>query len=176
LWLVLVALAVYFYINGKGGSFDVSQSVFDLSQATPQMNALFSAIEQAEGSDPQYNNPLDICPPGWTGQTFGAGIPVFSSPTEGRQRGMYELWLIATGKSSVYSLSDSISVMAGKWTATDSAAWASNVAAALGVTTDTTLAQILGASSPAPTLTAAVAPCTGSNPAGDCVGGCTCIS
>jgi len=115
------------------------------------VEALFAAIQVAEGSNPSYNNPLDLKIPGWSGPTFGAGICVFSTPQEGINRGKHQLQLIATGQSNVYDYLDTIRTMAAKWTATNQSAWASTVALQLGAQLDP-ITGATGETVPATTL------------------------
>ena len=114
------------------------------------------AIATAEGfyvpvDSPRYptipqtaNNPGDLVMPGWQGQAPGSEkITVFSSIEEGWTRLKHQLLLIVNGTSHVYSLDDTISTMAAKWTRTSPAEWAVKVANALGVQTGTTLRDLL---------------------------------
>jgi hypothetical protein len=105
--------------------------------------ALADAITVAEGSDPRYNNPGDIKVADWTGPTFGAEhIPVFNSPTEGRNRLYAQLTLIETGRSHYYQRSMTLADMGRVWAGDDH--WAANVASRLGVPVTTTLEEIFG--------------------------------
>jgi hypothetical protein len=123
---------------------------FDLSQyggptVYPQsIKTLGSAIARAEGfyvtgSIPQRaHNPGDLKVPNWTGPTLGSGISVFDSDDAGWNALYRQLYLILTGQSSHYNLDMTITDMAATWTATQSDAWARNVAGYLGVDPATT--------------------------------------
>lgn len=149
-FILLVALLLF----GAGAAIGSARQMDHQPQVPPfasysqSIKDFAAAITEAENSDPAYNNPGDLKPPGWTGPTFGAGIARFSSPTEGIQRLYYQLSLIALGESHVYTLDDTIMSMAIKWTGNDnSGGWAQTVAANLGdgVTTDTPLRDVLSA-------------------------------
>lgn len=117
---------------------------------SPQIVAFANAIAIAEGSNPVYNNPGDIRVAGWTGLTFGAGLPQFSSQDEGWNRLYFQLQLIVNGQSAYYSLSDTIDSMSTKYTiglnktpTVASQNWARTVAAQLGVPSSTQLGTVL---------------------------------
>lgn len=112
-------------------------------QVTFKMQTFAEAIARAENSDSAHNNPGDIIPPGWNGPTFGEGIAVFATADEGWNRLYYELWLIQTGRSHVYSLDDTIATMAAKWTRTEPQGWAAAVAQYSGLQTTDTLRTAL---------------------------------
>lgn len=109
------------------------------------IKAFADAITAAENSDPQYNNPGDLKPPGWTGPTFGPGkIAIFASPSEGLQRLYFQLQLIANNYSRVYNTDMSILQMADKWTGGDNPqGWAETVANRLGTTPDANIGALL---------------------------------
>jgi len=110
---------------------------------------LAQAIARAEGfavpgSIPQQaHNPGDLKVPGWTGPTLGSGITVFADDDEGWNALYRQLYLILTGRSSVYNLDMTITDMAHAWTATQADAWAHNVASVLGVTPSAPLWHVL---------------------------------
>jgi hypothetical protein len=98
------------------------------------------------------NNPGDLVIPGWQGAKLGSeGISVLDAdslgdplpPNGGWYRLLRQLQFIVDGTSRVYSLDMTIADMAAKWTATEPAAWASNVAFYLGVMPDTDLRSLL---------------------------------
>jgi hypothetical protein len=150
--LVLVALAtVLIALYGSGGSFDSSGGNYVLATVTESIQSFAQAIAKAEGFGipgaipTMAHNPGDLVVPGWTGAKLGSeGISVFGSDDEGWQRLYHQLNLIVSGQSRVYTLDDTISSMADKWTNTNSKAWALNVAGALGVSTDAALRDVLG--------------------------------
>jgi hypothetical protein len=114
---------------------------------------LASAIAFAEGFGipgaipTRANNPGDLVIPGWTGGQLGAEkISVFESPAEGWNRLYRQLWLIQSGKSSVYTVNMTIAQMAARWTATEPNHWASNVVSYLvnHGRSDTTIQTTIG--------------------------------
>jgi hypothetical protein len=131
-------------VRSQGAFDDMSgYSSFSVSQVTHKIQTFAEGISRAENSDSAYNNPGDITPPGWTGPTFGEGIAQFQSANEGWMRLYYELWLIATGQSKVYSLSDTIATMSLKWTTTNQDGWAAAVSQYTGYSIGTTLQEAL---------------------------------
>jgi hypothetical protein len=113
------------------------------------LESLAKAIAKAEGfgipgAEPTLaHNPGDLVLPNWPGPRIGgAGIAVFDTDDEGWMHLNFELDLIRLGHSHVYNLDMTIDQMAHKWTETEQEAWASNVAAALGVSTSTTLREV----------------------------------
>lgn len=105
---------------------------------------LAAAITVAEGSPPQWNNPGDL--------TYGFGFPVlgpmnrdgvlkFRRLEDGEHALRHECWLMLTGKSGVYFLSDSLAIAGMKYSKGDPN-WAVNVARELGVPTSTTLGMV----------------------------------
>lgn len=119
--------------------------------ASPSIVRFAQAIARAEGFGlpgvipTLAHNPGDLKIPGWSGPTMGQGISVFANDADGWDRLYRQLMLIVSGKSHIYSLSDTISTMAAKWTSpTEAAAWGSNVAAVLGVPESSTLRELIG--------------------------------
>lgn len=112
--------------------------------------AFARAIAKAEGYGQPgaiptvANNPGDLKIPGWSGQTLGSGISVFTTRNDGWDRLYRQLELIVAGLSTQYTLNDTITSMARKWTATDPTTWALIVSSTLGVSSDTPLSQVLG--------------------------------
>jgi hypothetical protein len=112
---------------------------------TPQLRAVAQAIAREEGfqvtgSIPQRaNNPGDLVlgPP-----SIGEGITVFATPGDGWAALYQQLARILIGTSAHYTLDMSIAEMGRIWSG-GSAAWASNVASALGVPTSTRLLEVL---------------------------------
>ena len=151
----VAAWAAYRAITRRGGNFDEPSEADsgDVGEpVTVTIQQLAQAIARAEGfgvagAIPTLaHNPGDLVIPGWEGDTLGsAGISVLPDDQTGWARLYHQLQLIVDGRSHVYSLDDSISDMADKWTTTDQEAWANNVAGALGVSPDVTLREILGA-------------------------------
>ena len=109
--------------------------------------ALANAIAKAEGANPSINNPGDLTAgdvpeQNTTGVFNSAGVVVIDTLENGWQFLMNKLNNIMSGNSRVYSPSMTISQFAQTYTGGDnSSSWASTVAASLGVSTDTTLAQ-----------------------------------
>jgi hypothetical protein len=157
-WIPFAAVAgwaAYKALTNGGGQFDDAagdDSADSGGPVTVTIQQLAQAIARAEGfgvpgAIPTVaHNPGDLVIPGWEGDTLGsAGISVLPDDNTGWARLYHQLQLIVDGRSHVYSLDDSISDMASKWTTTEQEAWANNVAAALGVSPDVTLREILGA-------------------------------
>lgn len=147
-FLIVAGGLIIIYLLQNGPQFDQTQG--DQLLVSVQIQALALAIEKAEGygipgAIPTVaNNPGDLVVPGWTGAKLGsAGISVFSSYEEGKNHLYYQLQLIANGQSHIYTLDDTISSMAKKWTATAQDNWANIVSGELGVSSDTTLRDIL---------------------------------
>lgn len=154
-----VAIAAIWYwrtqISGQPVATVTTSEGFDLTPYggplvyPPAIVNLAQAIATAEGfyvtgSIPQQaNNPGDLVVPGWTGTVLGANISVFDSVNAGWNALYAQLYLILTGGSAYYNLDMTITDMANVWTATQQASWASNVAAALGVTVSTPLWSVL---------------------------------
>lgn len=103
------------------------------------------AISVAEGSNPEWNNPGDL--------TFADGYPTcgfansehvlkFVNKDDGWAALYHQVWLMLTGKSKVYRLTDTIQEVGVKY-AHDQGEWANNVAKELGVSITTTLGEII---------------------------------
>lgn len=108
---------------------------------------LFAAIKSAEGSNPDWNNPLDM--------TISLGLPnagpqnqdgvlKFLNLADGVYVGCHQCWLMLTGKSEIYKLTDTLEVVGMKYSNGDPN-WAKNVADFLGVSITTTLGEIAAA-------------------------------
>ena len=102
------------------------------------------AISVAEGSDPAWNNPGDM--------TISLGFPTdgvvnsehvlrFVNLVDGWHVLYHQCYLMLSGLSNVYKLTDSISQVGLKYSDGDPD-WAMNVANYLGVPTSTTLARL----------------------------------
>lgn len=158
MWTLILIAAVFLIAFGAASGQSLAQVFGRQMDAQPQQQptgnwsaqivAMANAIAIAEGSNPTYDNPGDLKPPGWQGPTFGAGIAWFGPQgdgSDGWQRLYYQLQLIVNGQSAVYSLpGDTIQSMAVKWTGNDHAAeWAQTVAQQLGVPVTTQLSQVL---------------------------------
>lgn len=123
--------------------FSSFQREFGTNAPSFKISVFAEAIARHENVDPAHNNPGAITPPGWNGPTFGEGNAIFSTVDEGWSRLYFQLWLIATGQSKVYALTDTIENMARKWTSTQPKAWAQDVAKFSGYTPQTTLQEAL---------------------------------
>jgi len=73
----------------------------------------------------------------------GAGITIYATPADGWAALARKLRRMLSGASEVYLLSMSIEEVGMKWS--DDPNWGKNVAAKLGVTPDTTLAELAAA-------------------------------
>jgi hypothetical protein len=148
--IVITAIAVLL-IELANGSQQFDQVTGENVLASGKIQGVAEGISQAEGfgvpgAIPTLaNNPGDLVIPNWPGAKMGAGISVFDSVDEGRNRLYHQLQLIVSGQSKVYNLDMTIAEMANKWTATDAGNWARIVSGYLGVSTDTTLRDILTA-------------------------------
>lgn len=143
-------------LDSSGSAIDMTQTHDDA--LAPSLYDLAQAIARAEGYGvpgavpTRANNPGDLVPPNWTGDTANsAGVAVFRSPDEGWAALYHQLALILSGRSHVYAPTDTIAQLAAKWTGGDqSDAWAANVVSALqakghAVSTDTMLADVVNA-------------------------------
>lgn len=108
-----------------------------------KMVQLAQAIATAEGSAPSANNPGSIALGNQgNGVLNSAGVTIFATIDAGVAALFHELNLVFTGRSAYMNTNMTIQEFAAKYTGGDAAAsWAANVARALGVTTDTTLAD-----------------------------------
>jgi hypothetical protein len=88
------------------------------------------------------NNPGDLVIPGWSPTMGSAGIAVFDSPDYGWSRLYRQIALIVRGESAHYDLDMTLAEMGRVYAGGDDN-WARNVAAHLGVSTSTTLGQVL---------------------------------
>jgi len=88
------------------------------------------------------NNPGDLVIPGWSPTMGSAGIAVFDSPDYGWSRLYRQIALIVAGQSRHYNMGMTLAQM-GRIYAGGDDNWARNVAANLGVSTSTTLGQVL---------------------------------
>jgi hypothetical protein len=107
------------------------------------------AIEFAEGSlraHPDWNNPGDLT------YSFGlsnrgpqnkAGVLAFNSIEDGWHALFHQCWIMLSGRSKEYSLSDTLDFAGRKYSGGDPN-WVKNVASALGVSAMTTLRQLAG--------------------------------
>jgi hypothetical protein len=135
-------IVLYFVVKGgMGGASGSSGNQY--------VDALAQAIASAENSNTAWNNPGDLT------QSFGfatngtvnsAGVLQFATSAGGWNALYAQIQAILDGTSR-YSLDTSISDFASGYTGGDNAAgWAATVAGALGVSTDTTLGQVLNPS------------------------------
>jgi len=113
-----------------------------------QVQRMARAIAYAEGygipgAIPTVaNNPGDLVIPGWEPTLGSAGIAVFDSADYGWSRLYRQLQLIIRGDSNYYNLDMTLAAM-GRTYAGGDLNWARNVASYLGVSTSTTLGQVL---------------------------------
>jgi hypothetical protein len=147
-----VAIMVLLNQNSGGGSVDSTSGAGGPSfpsggLTNPQIAALANAIARAEGFGvagavpTRANNPGDLAVGDiGHGVANSAGVTIFGSASDGWAALYNQLLSIFGETSHVYSPAMTFSEMADKWTGGDNAAaWAANVADALGVTPDTTL-------------------------------------
>lgn len=84
------------------------------------------------------NNPGDLKV---GGPSIGSGISVFQTPEQGWDALYRQLVAIRDGRSAYYDTSTTLADMGQRWAGDH--AWAGNVARTLGVSVETTLAEIL---------------------------------
>jgi len=153
LLLALAAIGVILLVNLSSNS---QASELQSQMPTPPnavVGAIAIAIATAEGfftgagSVPfDQNNPGDLTD---YADLYGAnanGITIFPSIEAGWNALYEKIQNILSGASSVYSPDMSLSELGAIWSGGDSN-WASNVAAALGTSTDTTLGDYAAANS-----------------------------
>lgn len=145
-----IVIALIFATQAQAQEFDAQTASTIEGDVTAALEKFAQAIANAEGfgifgAIPTLaHNPGDLVLPGWAGQKLGsAGISVLADDAEGWNRLYHQLALIIAGKSKVYNLDMTISDMAEKWTTTNSADWAANVANYLGVPVTATLRETL---------------------------------
>lgn len=148
LGIVLVAAAIFIGADSAfGGTLSGSNAP---NPANGGIDALMQAIATAEGSleaHPTWNNPGDLTKSfGFanSGPQNSDGVLAFNSLEDGWGALRKQLELIASGGSGVYSTGDSILDMGYKWAgSSQGTAWASNVAAALGVDPSSSIGDFL---------------------------------
>jgi hypothetical protein len=148
--LVVIATLLSQTISG-GGSGDSSAgaggAVLNTVPLNSKVQALAQAIATAEGFGvagavpTRANNPGDMV---FGYQGYGVanseGVTIYPDLATGWGALYYELNLIFTGRSSVYSLSMTFAQFANKWTGGDNyGAWAANVVSAIGASVGETL-------------------------------------
>lgn len=152
--IAIATVVIVYLMNNSGVQFDDSVLVeFADMNYNDKISNVAEGIAHAEGygipgAIPTIaHNPGDLVIPNWPGNRLGSeGISVFSpdgADAEGWNRLKHQLQIIIDGTSHVYTLDDTISVMANKWTSTQKPIWAGNLASYLGVTPDTTLREVL---------------------------------
>lgn len=107
------------------------------------------AIKVAEGSNPDWNNPLDLT---WApsqypsiGVANSEGVLKFADYETGWDAGCHQVELMLTGRSDYYKLTMTLAEV-GLIFAHGDPNWSVNVAKELGVSPDITLAEIAGSS------------------------------
>lgn len=115
------------------------------------VTTLADAISQLEGTNPVYNNPGAISGTGDTGQSFGAGIGIYSTLSAGQAALQNQLDLVYGGSDSLYPGGSNMTL------SQFGQAYENNPSSTYG----TTLAQILGV--PASTPLSAITPYSGSS-------------
>lgn len=144
-WLILGIVAVMLAARGRSVVSGVNEvAVQKLAEAIAWAEGFFVA-----GSRPARNhNPGNL-----TGEIadFGAvvhpvgedaGFMVYRNDADGWEELRNQLRLALSGQSAFYGPQMSLWDFAHRWTTTDRAAWAATVAARLGVSTGTRLADI----------------------------------
>lgn len=150
LWVGVVLILAALFIGAQsafGGTLTASSAAPNGSGGIDQ---LMQAIATAEGSleaHPDWNNPGDLTASfGFSnsGPQNSDGVLAFADVASGWGALRAQLELIASGRSRVYTASDSVLDMGYKWAGvSQGSAWASNVAAALGVDPSTPIGDFL---------------------------------
>lgn len=147
-WIVLGGLSAYAFLAKRAAQQLDDPSDVDgayVMQYSAGVVALARAIARQENSDPRHNNPGDLARGDIGFGTFGVEkLTVYADQQTGWDALYRQLQLIADGKSHVYTRSMSLSDMATHYAPGDSANWAANVAAFLGVSPATTLDTVFG--------------------------------
>lgn len=146
--IAIIAGAGFMLYKGK----KIGSSVIDIIIGT-----MADAIQEFEGWYPESrsfrnNNPGNLrwfngagtIP--WSGATGldAENHVVFDTYENGRMALAYQLTLAFTGRSRVYSLSDTLYDFFGKYAEGNQVAYAESVAARLGVSANATLASLIG--------------------------------
>lgn len=129
-------------MNSTGPS---SDGTAGSGSASPGLDALAAAIALAENVTPSANNPgaLALGDQG-NGVLNSAGVTIFATLEEGEAALVEQLTRIENGVAKYLSPNMTIAQFAVTWTGNDNPAqWAATVAQALGVSTDTTIGEIL---------------------------------
>lgn len=136
-----VVVALWFLFGAR-----VSAAISRPAAPSDAIGAFAQAIASAEGfGDPgavptRANNPGDLA---LGGNTLGAGITIYATPADGWNALYSQLARIRDGQSAYYRTDMSIADMGAIYAPGEGAAWAANVAAALGVSVNTTIGSLL---------------------------------
>ena len=154
IYIVALIAAAFLFFTVLGGQQQVDTQSTQAPTANYQginsgiVQQFAQAIASAEGygvagAIPTLaNNPGDLELGDLGNGTLGEGITVFSTIANGWAALYNQVGLMFSGKSKVYAPSMSISQVGNSYSGGDPN-WAINVAAFLGVTTDTTLQSLL---------------------------------
>lgn len=106
------------------------------------MGTLASAIAQLENTNPAYNNPGAITDyaQGQTGETFGAGIPIYSSFSAGESAFETKIANIYNGTSKVYNTNMTLDQFGDVYAPNQG--YGAGLAGVLGVPSSTTIGSI----------------------------------
>lgn len=132
---------------------------------------LAQAITQLEGTNPVYNNPGAISGTGDTGSSFGQGIGIYSDPQTGLDALNSQVSSILSGNSPLYPSSLTVQEAGSVYntgSTTGNPTYGQQLAQLMGVSPNTTLAQLSGSGSPSSTassLLSALNPLSGLNSA-----------
>lgn len=119
-------------------------NLFDPISWPSQVLQFAQAIKVAEGSPATWNNPGDMTESlGFPndGPQNKDGVLKFVNLSDGWHVLYHQVWLMLTGKSAVYHLTDTLEEVGLKWSNGDPN-WSKNVAEFLGVPATTTLGQL----------------------------------
>jgi hypothetical protein len=148
-----IALVAFAVVNFQSNSASTDSSGGIPSPPNAVVGAIANAIATAEGyfsgsgAVPfDQNNPGDLTD---YADLYGAnsnGITIFPTLAAGWNALYEKIENILSGNSATYSADSSIADIGSTW-ANDAGEWASNVAASLGISTDTTLGEYSTANS-----------------------------
>jgi hypothetical protein len=150
--IVAIVVVGYLVLDATGASAQTSGSAHAISLAIGVAEGGYDASGNNlnNGTVPSRNhNPGDLTVDvNGTGQGLSGGFVVYPDDATGYAALDYQVneWL--NGTSANANSASTIAQISQFYTTTDQDAWASNVAATLGVTVDTPLSSIVGGSAP----------------------------
>lgn len=106
------------------------------------VTTLADAISQIESTNPAYNNPGAISGTGNTGQSFGAGIGVYSDLASGEAALQHQLDLVYSGSDSLYPGGSQMTLQQFGEVYAPNQNYGASLASTLGVSSATPLSSI----------------------------------